>query len=94
MDNEAARIFAEDSCFKSNMKHIDCRQEWVKILRDRNICLPVHVDSKGNLADIFTKILGPQEFRRLRSYIMYDPDNPENNTTIATNATNSTNATR
>ena len=26
MDNEAARIFAEGTCKKSKMKHIDCRQ--------------------------------------------------------------------
>ena len=69
IDNEAARIFDDGTCFKSKMKHIDDRQEWVKILRDKGICTPVqcHVDTKDNLADIFTKILPVSEFTRLRN---------------------------
>ena len=73
MDNDAARIFADDSCFKSRMKHIDCRQEWVKILRDKEICTPARVDTKDNLADFLTKILGPADFVRLRNELMVDP---------------------
>jgi hypothetical protein len=71
MDNAAAECFAKGTAFKSKLKHIDCRQEWVKLLRDRNICTPVHVDTKDNLADFFTKILLPQDFERLRERIMY-----------------------
>ena len=74
MDNDAARIFAEGSCFRSKMKHIDCAQEWVKILRDKSICTPVRVGSKDNSADFFTKILEVAPFRRLRSKLMYHPD--------------------
>ena len=74
MDNAAAQCFAEDSCFKSELKHIDCRQEWVKILRDRDICIPVHVDTRDNLADIFTKILPVQVFERFRNRLMFNPD--------------------
>ena len=59
------------------MKHIDnCnRQEWIKILRGKGICTPVYVDTKGNAAAIFTKILSVSEFTRarLRNRIMYDP---------------------
>ena len=55
------------------MKHIDCRQEWVKVLRDRDICTPTRVDSKQNLADFLTKILEPQDFLRLREQLMYKP---------------------
>jgi len=74
MDNAAAQCFAEGSCFKSKLKHIDCRQEWVKILRDRDICIPVHVDTRDNLADIFTKILPVQVFERFRNRLMFNPD--------------------
>ena len=74
MDNDAARAFADDTCVKSNLKQIDCRQNWVKILRDKTICKCVRVDTKDNLADIFTKILYPKDFIRLRNEIMYDPD--------------------
>ena len=72
MDNSAAESFALGTAFKSKLKHIDCRQEWVKILRDRGICTPVHVDTKDNLADVFTKILLCCDFERLRSVIMYE----------------------
>jgi hypothetical protein len=71
MDNTAAECFAKGTAFKSKLKHIDCRQEWVKLLRDRNICTPAHVDTKLNLADFFTKILPAADFERLRSMIMY-----------------------
>ena len=57
---------------KSKLKHVDCRQEWVRVLRDRDICTPVHVDRKDNLADLFTKILTAPEFERLRGQIMYN----------------------
>ena len=73
MDNAAAKAFADDSCFKSKLKHIDTRQCWVKLLRDKNICKPTYVPSSDNLADIFTKILPTDVFLRLRSYLMYDP---------------------
>ena len=71
MDNSAAEKFALGTAFKSKLKHIDCRQEWVRMLRDRNICTPVHVDTKLNLADLFTKLLPACDFERLRSLIMY-----------------------
>jgi hypothetical protein len=72
MDNSAAQVFAEGGCRRTKMKHIDCAQEWVKILRDRNIMTPVHVDTKENLADIFTKILEVGIFIYLRSKLMYE----------------------
>lgn len=72
MDNTVAGSFTLGTAFKSKLKHIDCRQEWVKVLRDRNICTPVHVDSRDNLADFFTKLLPVGDFERLRSKIMYE----------------------
>ena len=74
MDNTAVECFAKGTAFKSKLKHIDCRQEWVKVLRDRSICTPVHVDSKDNLADVFTKILPEVDFIRLRSKLMVELD--------------------
>ena len=71
MDNSAAEKFSLGTAFKSKLKHIDCRQEWVRMLRDRNICTPVHVDTKLNLADMFTKLLPAGDFERLRSLIMH-----------------------
>ena len=63
IDNDAARIFANGTCSRSRMKHIDCGQEWVRILRAKAICLPTWVCTDDNLADIFTKILPVDKFR-------------------------------
>ena len=57
MDNDAARTLCLGSAHKTKLKHIDCRQECVRCLRDRKTMTPVHVDSKDNDADLFTKIL-------------------------------------
>ena len=74
MDNDAARVFADGSAFKTRMKHMDCRQEWVKMLRDKDICTPVHVPIADNLADIFTRILPRESFTRMRSRLLFNPD--------------------
>ena len=72
IDNGAARIFAMDTCFRSRMKHIDCAQEWGRILRDRQICLPSHVNTDDNLADILAKILSIEKFRIMRGRVMVE----------------------
>jgi len=72
MDNDAARIFADDTCFNTRMKHIDCKLEWVRILRDKNICTPTRVDTADNLADFLTKILDIEKFVTLRSKLMFE----------------------
>ena len=66
VDNDTARIFANATAQRSKLKHIDCRQEWVKTLRNKNVCNTVHIPTKDNLADIFTKILPSGDFIRLR----------------------------
>ena len=66
VDNEAARIFAEGNGMRTKMKHIDCRQEFVKTLRDKDILKCIHIDTKINLADLFTKILPGPRFIELR----------------------------
>ena len=56
MDNAAAEVFTNNTASKTRLKHIDCRQEWVKMLRNKSLVKPLHVPSEDNLADIFTKI--------------------------------------
>ena len=70
MDNEAARIFTEGGAMKTKLKHIDCRQEWVKTIRDKSIVTPVHVHTDLNTADFFTKILSPAKFLDIRDRFM------------------------
>jgi len=65
MDNSTAEVFVDDTAHKTKTKHIDVRQKWAQTLRDKNILRPVHVDTKDNAADLFTKILGKQETHRL-----------------------------
>ena len=74
LDNDAAKAFIDRSAAKTKLKHIDCRQEWVKVLRNKDILKPVHVDSKDNVADLFTKILSRGVFERLRDLIMVPLD--------------------
>ena len=73
MDNSTAEVFVNDTAYKTKLKHIDVRQKWVQTLRDKNILRPVHVDTKDNAADLFTKILGKQDFTRLRSAPLEPP---------------------
>ena len=52
------------------MKHIDCAQEWDRILRDKETCPPSHANTDDNRADIFTKILSVEKFRVMQGHIM------------------------
>ena len=70
IDNAAAQAFAGSTVKRTKMKHIDCRQHWVRTLRDKDICHPVHVDTKENLADFFTKPLDKSTFWYLMAKIM------------------------
>jgi len=71
IDNTAAIAFAKQTAFKTKLKHIDVRQEWVRTLRDKNIMLPVHVPTEDNLADILTKIMPVLIFERIRNRMMF-----------------------
>ena len=72
MDNDAAKIFCQGTAHKTKLKHIDCRQEWVQTLRDRGLMTPVHIDTKLNDADIFTKILDRATFEMVRDRCMVE----------------------
>ena len=70
MDNTTAEAFCNDTVKRSKLKHIDCRQEWVKLLRNKNVMKAKHVDTNLNLADLFTKILPARQFQCLRDQMM------------------------
>ena len=71
MDNAAAEVFTNNTANKTRLKHIDCRQEWVKMLRNKSLVEPLHVPSEDNLADIFTKILDKPTFINLRDRLLH-----------------------
>ena len=72
MDNTTAtaKAFCDETVKSSKLKHIDCRQEWCKMIRNKNIVIAEYVESEGNLADILTKILEPGIFLYLRDIMM------------------------
>jgi hypothetical protein len=72
MDNAAAEVFANDTAMNTKLRHIDQRQHWVRALRDANLVRALHVGTKDNLADIFTKPLQGQDFRNIRNRILHD----------------------
>ena len=55
---------------KTRLKHIDTRQEWIRMLRNKNLVIARHVPSEENLADSFTKILPRPTFVKLRDQVL------------------------
>ena len=72
VDNTTVEAFHRGTVQRSKLKHIDCRQEWVKTLRDKDLVKVVHVDTALNVADIGTKILDRLTFERLRDMFMFE----------------------
>ena len=72
MDNAAAEVFAKNTAANTRLRHIDQRQHWVITLRDSNIVTPKHIDTKSNVADIFTKPLTGDSFCNLRSTFLVE----------------------
>ena len=73
VDNTAAIAFSRStgSNGRSRMRHIDLRQAWVRVLRESGLITCVHVDTKNQLADIFTKLLDQKSFIEIRDKLMY-----------------------
>jgi hypothetical protein len=73
VDNMAAIAFSKQAQFsgRSKLRHVDCRQQWLQVLRDSNIVKCVHVSSEFNKADIFTKALDTETFVRLRDTMLF-----------------------
>jgi hypothetical protein len=69
-DNAASIVFHKGTAKKSTLVQIDTRLKWVKHLRDRELFDVQYVCSEDNLADMFTKILGPNKFEDMRSRLM------------------------
>ena len=54
-DNAAAEVFCNNTASYTRLKHIDLRQQWVALIRNAGVMVPKHIDTKLNLADMFTK---------------------------------------
>ena len=70
-DNNAAIVFQKNTAARSTLKHIDCRQEWCKLMRDASLVRAEHVPSADNLSDLLTKVQRVAAvFLRLRDQLL------------------------
>ena len=68
MDNKAARDIAESKGLTRRVKHLEIRDAYIRILRERGIVTILQVRSDDNRADVLTKAFGsPAVFMNARN---------------------------
>ena len=72
-DNDAARQLSEDQRWHAWIKHFRVRYHTIRDLVVLDEMKVLGVRSADNVADIFTKPLGPTDFARLRRYLGIRP---------------------
>ncbi|KAJ3477245.1 hypothetical protein NLJ89_g12428 [Agrocybe chaxingu] len=68
-DNNAAVIVSEDPLHHNRTKHFDIRYHYLRERVQANDISLAYINTKDNLADIFTKALPAQQFTRLWSFL-------------------------
>jgi len=68
-DNNGANSLTENPTYHSRTKHIDVRYRYVTELVEREILKVNYCNTKDMIADIFTKPLQKDQFRKLRTMI-------------------------
>lgn len=73
IDSAAAQSLASQASYatKSQLRHVDARQEWVQALRDSNLVQAVHIDTFNSLTDVFTKAIPLVTFLDFRKQLMH-----------------------
>jgi len=64
-DNEAARQLSEDQRWHARIKHFRVRYHTIRDLVHLDEMKVLGIRSSDNVADVFTKPLGPTDFARL-----------------------------
>jgi len=65
-DNLSAINISKNHIQHSRTKHIDIRHNFIRDLVEEKVVTLEHVDTKEQLADIFTKALNAKQFENLR----------------------------
>ena len=68
-DNSSAINISKNPVQHSRTKHIDIRHHFIRELVEQNVITLSHIDTKSQLADLFTKALDFQTFDQLRKSI-------------------------
>ena len=69
-DNRAAVLISDAGCSAKRLKHVATRIAFLRELVTAKEFLLLHVFSKGQIADIFTKPLAAANFHPLRSLLL------------------------
>ena len=64
-DNSGSIAFSLNEVNHSKMKHIAMRECFIRETVQENLIAPKYVSSAFDIADIFTKALGPNKFQEL-----------------------------
>jgi len=68
-DNNAAIILSGDPAFHARVKHFDIRYHFLRERVQSNEISLSYINTRDNIADIFTKPLGTTVFTRLRTFL-------------------------
>ena len=74
-DSTVAIAFSSNTMLKTKMKHIDVRQNWIRIIRDLSVAQPMHCRSEANIADYLTKIFPGTKWHQFLKLIFSDSGN-------------------
>jgi Reverse transcriptase (RNA-dependent DNA polymerase)/GAG-pre-integrase domain/gag-polypeptide of LTR copia-type len=68
-DNNATITLSEDPAFHARVKHFDVRYHFLRERVQLNEISLSYINTRDNIADIFTKPLGTTDFARLRTFL-------------------------
>ena len=77
IDATAAIGFIENTGGGGKMKHLDIKEGWIQLLRDRDISEYWKIEGPLNLADFFTKLNDRIIFDQQYAMIQYIPSGDE-----------------
>ena len=69
-DNDGACKLSESNISSRRMQHVASRLAYLQENVDELIIALFHFISKGNIADIGTKVLGPSDFHTVRAFLV------------------------